>query len=410
LAPDGTDDTRQAVDDERRARLRTLRHELRTPVNHILGYSELLLEEAEDAAQDALADRLRQIHDDGNRALVAINDGLDPSKGAIEEIDAALLRQAVAPPLESIVDIGAELQESVQRCGEDDYLPDLQRIDAAARHLLALVQADLSSTADEPKVPGEPGAPGDPAVDDATVGASDEAGAGTCRILVVDDIEANRDVLARRLERLGYAVARAENGRRALEMVHSTGFDLVLLDIMMPVMNGYEALERLKGNPETRDIPVIVISALDELQSVVRCIEMGAEDYLPKPFDPVLLRARIGACLEKKRLRDQEVAYLRDVSRVTGAAAALEATTFEPESLSQVAERPDELGQLARVFGRMALEVRAREQRLRQQVQELRIEIDQTKKARQVAEVTESDYFQQLRSRAGELRKRTRGD
>ena len=178
----------------------------------------------------------------------------------------------------------------------------------------------------------------------------------------MDDNEVNRDVLARQLGRQGHATAVAENGRLALEMVRARDFDLVLLDIMMPEMDGYEVLRRLKADVRLRDIPVIMISALDEIETVVRCIELGAEDYLPKPFDPVLLRARIGACLEKKRLRDTEVEYLRNVDRVTAAAAAVETGEFDPGTIERVAQRQDELGQLARVFRRMAREVRAREQ------------------------------------------------
>ena len=126
-------------------------------------------------------------------------------------------------------------------------------------------------------------------------------------VLVVDDTEMNRDMLCSLLEADGHKSAVAENGRLALDLLKAKPFDLVLLDVMMPEMNGYQVLERLKADSSLRDIPVIVLSALDEIGSVVRCIELGAEDYLPKPFDPVLLRARIGACLEKKRLRDQEV-------------------------------------------------------------------------------------------------------
>jgi adenylate cyclase len=127
------------------------------------------------------------------------------------------------------------------------------------------------------------------------------------KVLVVDDIEMNRDMLCSLLEADGHKAAVAENGRLALEKIKSNPYDLILLDVMMPEMNGYQVLEQLKSEPSWRDIPVIVLSALDEIGSVVRCIELGAEDYLPKPFDPVLLRARIGACLEKKRLRDQEI-------------------------------------------------------------------------------------------------------
>ncbi len=126
-------------------------------------------------------------------------------------------------------------------------------------------------------------------------------------VLVVDDIEMNRDMLCSLLQADGHKSAVAENGRLGLEKIKAEAFDLVLLDVMMPELNGYQVLEQLKSDPNLRNIPVIVLSALDEIGSVVRCIELGAEDYLPKPFDPVLLRARIGACLEKKRLRDQEV-------------------------------------------------------------------------------------------------------
>jgi len=119
------------------------------------------------------------------------------------------------------------------------------------------------------------------------------------RLLVVDDNKVNRLLLGRGLEQQGHRVAFAENGRLALEMLHQAEFDLVLLDIQMPEMDGYQVLEKLTADLALRDIPVIVTSALEELDSVVRCIEMGAEDYLIKPVKPVLLKARIGASLEK---------------------------------------------------------------------------------------------------------------
>ncbi|NJR74641.1 MAG: response regulator [Scytonema sp. CRU_2_7] len=144
-------------------------------------------------------------------------------------------------------------------------------------------------------------------------------------ILVVDDNEANRDVLGRRLERQGHQVTMAENGRQALEKIRQQVPDLVLLDVMMPEMDGYQTLEALKSDKLLRHIPVIMITALDQIESLVKCIDMGAEDYLPKPFDPVILRARIDACLEKKLLRDQEIEYLLQVNYLTQAAADIEA-------------------------------------------------------------------------------------
>jgi len=229
-------------------------------------------------------------------------------------------------------------------------------------------------------------------------------------LLVVDDNSMNRIMLSRYISKLGYQARLCENGRQALEKLQGEPFDLVLLDVEMPEMDGYQVLEQLKADPRLRDIPVIMISAVEELESVVRCIELGAQDYLPKPFNPVLLRARLTACLERKRLRDQEVDYLQQVGRVTAAAAAIKANTFQSESLDEVAKRPDELGQLAQVFQEMARQVYAREQQLQRQVQQLRIEIDQERRAREVADITESEYFQQLLGKADELRNRARAD
>src|SRR5215471_13027918 len=123
------------------------------------------------------------------------------------------------------------------------------------------------------------------------------------RVLVVDDNKVSRLLLARGLEQQGHRVTFAENGRQALDLLHGKPFDLVLLDVIMPELDGEHVLAELTRAPDLRDIPVIMISASDELDSVVRCIELGAEDYLAKPLNPVLLRARVGASLEKKRLR-----------------------------------------------------------------------------------------------------------
>jgi CheY-like chemotaxis protein len=133
------------------------------------------------------------------------------------------------------------------------------------------------------------------------------------RILIVDDTESNRDLLDRQLTRDGHRVLQAGGGRAALEILDREQVDLVLLDLMMPDISGYDVLTAFKARPEGRDIPVIMISALDEVSSVVRCIEAGAVDYLPKPFDKTLLRARIRSSLENKSLRDREVTMLKQI-------------------------------------------------------------------------------------------------
>lgn len=224
------------------------------------------------------------------------------------------------------------------------------------------------------------------------------------KILIVDDEPFNVDTLEQELDDLGYTTVSAANGRQALAQVAAEDPDLILLDIMMPEMDGFQVLSQLKAEPTWRDIPVIVISAMTDMSSVVKGIKLGAEDYLPKPFNEVLLRARLEAGLAKKRLRDQEIDYLRQVERLTTAAAAIEAGTFDPTTLTEVAARSDALGQLTRLFQRMSHEFLRREQQLKQQVQELRIEVDKARQSQQVNKITGTDYFQQLRGKAGDLR------
>ncbi|MGE0736317.1 MAG: adenylate/guanylate cyclase domain-containing protein [Alphaproteobacteria bacterium] len=135
-------------------------------------------------------------------------------------------------------------------------------------------------------------------------------------ILIVDDVDDNRYTLARRLKSDGYAnIAAVESGAAALDKLTEGKFDLVLLDVMMPAMSGIEVLERIKSDPKLRHIPVIMISAADEMEKVVRCIQLGAEDYLAKPFNATLLKARVGAALEKKRLRDRDAEHRRDLEQ-----------------------------------------------------------------------------------------------
>jgi phosphoserine phosphatase RsbU/P len=134
-------------------------------------------------------------------------------------------------------------------------------------------------------------------------------------LLLVDDNELNRDMLARRVRQQGYTFDMAENGREALEKLSTTSYDLVLLDIMMPEVDGYAVLQQAKADPALRHIPIIMISAIDEIESTARCIEMGADDYLTKPFNPTLLKARIQSSLEKKRLRDNEQRYTQSLAQ-----------------------------------------------------------------------------------------------
>jgi serine phosphatase RsbU (regulator of sigma subunit) len=251
------DDLKSADGQDRSGAPGNIRHQLRTPLNHIIGYSEMLLEEAGEQQLESFAADLNKINTAGRQLLQMINDLLDP----------AVFRPAPARDGLKTSDSSAlfhDIKQPKRRLAFDDQ---------------------------------------------------DRAQRPVSRLLVVDDNPGNRDMLSRRLRHDGYTVETAENGRNALEVIQSQPVDLVLLDVMMPEMNGYEVLDRLKADSSLRDIPVIMISALDEIESVVRCIEMGAEDYLAKPFNPVLLRARVTASLEKKRLRDVERLYAQSMEK-----------------------------------------------------------------------------------------------
>ncbi len=339
--------------------LSELRHDLRTPINQIIGYCEMLLEDAtaaEHAARRAaLEETLAAVRD----ALTTIDRGLPSGRSDVRPAEAEALSDTLRVPRERILHATAALLGDAERA----FVADVRKIRSAAERLGVLGTPVSTPTRGTPTP--YPLAPS----------PTPSASSMSARILVVDDIEDNRAVLQRRLERQGYAVECAPSGRTALEMLASARFDLVLLDVMMPELDGFAVLERIKAVPETRDVPVIMISALDDLASVVRCIERGAEDYLPKPFDPVLLKARIGACLEKKRLRDHELAYLKEVGRVIAAARAVESGEYEAGALADIATRGDELGRLARVFDGMAAGIKAREERLQGQLRDLRQEI-----------------------------------
>jgi len=221
------------------------------------------------------------------------------------------------------------LTEQAEEDGQTGLVPDLQEIRAAARQMLAMVNGGMTGWTDDAPLPDTPSdtiARPEPQSHPSVANGAEHADSESspALILVVDDNQRNRNMLSRRLERQGYGVVTAQNGRVALEAVRAQPFDLVLLDIMMPDMDGYEVLQRLKCDELLRHIPVIMISALDELDSAVRCIELGAEDYLPKPFDPTILKARTRACLERKRSHDREDRFTKELQESNRRATVLE--------------------------------------------------------------------------------------
>ena len=312
----GAQDERQ-----RRARLARVRQELLAPVSSVAGCADILRDEAGRLGLEGMAPDLDRILAAGGvllhlvERLLDFGAAADPRAGEGAAAVQERLRHDLRNPLNVIKGYGEMLLEDLDDLGGGALRRDLEKLLAEAARLLASLDVivDLSG-----REAGRTGGGADPAgamVADLLrtirpVGPGEAGPRETGRILVVDDDAGNRDLLARRLAREGHRTVEAHSGREALRVLGFEDVDLVLLDLVMPDMNGFQVLERLKADERLREIPVIMISGLRETDSVIRCIEAGAEDYLPKPFDPVLLRARIDACLERKRWHDRERRYL----------------------------------------------------------------------------------------------------
>jgi adenylate cyclase len=305
-----------------------LRHELRTPLNHIIGYTEMLLEDISDP--NPLGDGLRRVHANARvvQAHIALRLGSMWDEAVAPDLS-ALAVELDAPVATMMADIRTLAQHDPP-AGLPQLSGDLVRITSAAAALHALIATGLSLGL----LPADAAPDEDPVVVDP---ALVEGGL----ILVVDDDRTNRELLERWLVRDGHRVIAAASGREALTLMKQHPVDLTLLDMMMPDMNGLQVLAALKADPAQPRPPVLMISAYDETHSAVRCIEAGAEDYLPKPFDRVLMRARVGACLERKRLRDRETEHLRELDEWNH---ALE------ERVSEQVTLLERLGRLKRFF------------------------------------------------------------
>ena len=313
-------------------RLAHIRHRLCTAINAIVGYTEILQEDLATGTPQSDLDLLETIHECGLAMLSQVDQILDPETS---EEDSHHLQQAFeSGTLEKILQ--QKLEASLQRIGDCseqllNALPspatnDLRKVLQASQQLKDLIPQSHGTSknsvnaagADENlQVERKPYMPElvkqvfelPNSLEILTAHAKQTEIEQSGKILVVDDNDNNRDLLSRQLVRQGYSVATAANGAQALQMVEADTYDLILLDMVMPVLSGYEVLVRLKKTKHLRHIPVILVSALDKIDSVIGCINQGAEDYLLKPFNSTLLIARINACLKKKRQREQEIVY-----------------------------------------------------------------------------------------------------
>ena len=293
-----------------------LRQELYRLIKEIVSYSEIIIKEIEDIGLDVeYLVEIEQIRACGIKLVAAIDTFLNPTVWANSQLDVPKtfnsreLRSELEILTQLVISNCQHLVDSIAA----NFVNDLEKIDAAANNLLQqteqLVKAPLQIVPEtsEAKTPTE-----------NNDSSSCQTGVSTSleqyTILIVDDKAVNRKLLSRLVLAQGYQVASAVDGKQAIAMIQTGAYDLILLDILMPEVDGYEVLQWIRTS-SWQHIPTIVISALDTVDSVVRCIQMGAADYLIEPFNHTLLKARLSACLEQKRLRDRESSYLEQLAR-----------------------------------------------------------------------------------------------
>lgn len=285
-----------------------LRHQLRTSLNHVIGYSEILQQDAKDLGYSQFISDLQKIAEESEKLKTLIYSYFNKDDRQFDGAEIEDIKRELYVPVYEIIG-GAQVIKQSFPAGEGGYfVSDLVRILKSANEMLDFIDKQfqrlfLDRLVEEEQIPLEKRY-----VPAEIPSEEDEQNFGS--LLVVDDEEVNRDLLSRHLSRQGYEVVTVESGESALEILKTQFFDLIILDIMMPKMNGFTVLDKIKKNPAINHIPVIIMSALDDMNSVTHCIEAGAEDYLPKTFDPILLKARVGVCIEKKRLRDKEKQYI----------------------------------------------------------------------------------------------------
>lgn len=343
-----------------------LRHELYTPLNAIHGYTELLLEELEDSGTKNLEfeELLSELNRVGSKIYTIISGSisLDPHNlecSSWSNIQEKAIRKQLFPHSQELQRLASLLLLS----SPSSYQEDARKINLAIEHFCGMLQVaitahdwpfqlpDLDQFSQETTVSNcqskdldtlkvcqdcIPGAKKQDFLEcfiqdnenSKKIKPQSEANhlipARPATILVVDDNRANCDLLCRYISRQGHVAVPVSCGKAAVEKIKADRYDLVLLDILMPEMNGYQVLEWIRQS-DWNYLSVIMISSLDEIDSIVKCIEMGAEDYLPKPFNPTLLKARVDACLEKKRLRDQEISYVEQLAQANSKITSLNA-------------------------------------------------------------------------------------
>lgn len=332
------------------------------------------------------------------------------------------LRHDLANPINQIIGFAELIEEDLAE-GLSMNLEDLGKIRTAAQVLQGLVKTrvrpheslsiettpleNAESTSPKPikaELKDDLGS-----LSDTIDFKSPRKGAVLGKVLAVDDDDFNLEILAKFLHKQGYLVTTAEDGVQALSELEKSSFDLVLLDVMMPNLDGFETLKRIREQEELVTTPVIMISALDELSSVVKCIEVGAEDYLPKPYNATLLRARIGSCLQRKAWIDKHLSLIKQLE-VSQAAidSGLKASSAELDLLATHTDGSLELQPLRDAFSRMSRSLVGQKRQLAETIQDLQIEINRKQVSAQVKSIVSNPEFASLGERAQAMRERRR--
>ena len=306
---------------EKDALLSKARHNLKNPVNAILGFSEMLIEDCEDEGYDSIIPDLEKIHNAGKDILSIIessfsDSNLKSSGDKISEI-ASEMEISLRTPINTVIGYSEMLQEDTEDIDLDTFSEDLEKIIKSGKALTKEIDNIISFNTTDLGQNEDKSISAIKSVLSSIQPLSEDEETRTTNgyILVVDDNKNNTTLLQKRLQKIGNKVEVANDGVEALKVVEKVELDLILLDIIMPNMNGYEVLEFLKKDKRFYEIPVIMLSSMDDLTSIYRCIELGADDYVTKPFDKTILEARISACIEKKQLRDKEKELLDEIKK-----------------------------------------------------------------------------------------------
>ena len=293
------------------SRLRELRHDIRTPIGHIIGYSELIEENLDATALKACGHDLQAIQNAGQKMLALIDQYFGNDKNSSDEIEFDDAQFHLRMQLNHIAGYAEMLREDALDDGRNEMLGDLDHISEAQVKALQMLET-LGRRLFETKATTMLKSAKHNIKTNVSKDTSAPSLAGIGgEILVVDDDPGNRELLARRLARGGYTSVTVDSGEEALVCLDKRRFDLVLLDQIMPGKSGLEILQIMQASPRLRTIPVIMLSAADNPELMVQCVLSGAEDYVSKPFNPVLFIARINACLEKVRLRQNTARNLK---------------------------------------------------------------------------------------------------